>query len=760
MTDKSSDGSLDYDENKLLKSDNDEIKNSENKKCKNLYDKISKYRTSVQHDEKIGCQMEGLEIKIAKILAIIIFGVGMLVTIGWVFNVVPLEEVLPHAVTMKFSTSASFIFSGIVLYFIAKMQKGRLGLSEIAISASGLVIFLFMATLLVSNLTGIYTGIENLFVKESHNENTSVLGRPSITTMADFILIVTAGIFSLSNYIKSKKPSFWIGLVLLSSGGLGLIGYATNLSFLYFYIPGLSTGMAFHTSILFILSGITLVILKSHYSMEKTIRSVRLKTKLITLFLISSIIPIIFIGALSYNLAKSSEPIATLGNGILVLVSITMVSVMVFALIASKFISEPITRLKIATEQVSAKGFGTMVEEDSVDEFGELGRSFNHMIKNIQAAREKLVEVEKLELSEKRALDQYEELRKTYEILSATEKKYRSLYEYAPDLLRSISEDGIILDCNDNYTNSLGYTKDEVIGKSIFEHTSKKSLKELSKGMEKWKKTDRIINQTIWLTRKDGSEFPTLLSGANFYDDSGKVIGRTVSLRDMTEIFSTREALEEEKTKRLTTIGELSSRLSHDIRSPLSVIHNAAELLIMRKQDMTEKELSLINMIDKSALRISYQIEDVLNFVRSTDIKKESNSILQILNSCVDKIILPDNIEITLPNNDLLVDCDKIKLEIVFENIINNAIQAVDANKGKITVAIRNEFDGDVIEISDSGNGISPEVLSHIFEPLFTTKRSGTGLGLPTCRNLIEQHGWTIHVKLPSTFVIKIPHRE
>ncbi len=175
---------------------------------------------------------------------------------------------------------------------------------------------------------------------------------------------------------------------------------------------------------------------------------------------------------------------------------------------------------------------------------------------------------------------------------------------------------------------------------------------------------------------------------------------------------------------------------------------------------MTEKELSLINMIDKSALRISYQIEDVLNFVRSTDIKKESNSILQILNSCVDKIILPDNIEITLPNNDLLVDCDKIKLEIVFENIINNAIQAVDANKGKITVAIRNEFDGDVIEISDSGNGISPEVLSHIFEPLFTTKRSGTGLGLPTCRNLIEQHGWTIHVKLPSTFVIKIPHRE
>jgi PAS domain S-box-containing protein len=702
-----------------------------------------------------------LEIKIAKILATIVFGIGILITIGWIFNVATLKEILPHAVNMKFSTSISFIFSGIILYYIAKMQNGRLGLSEIAISGSGMVIFLFMVTLLVSNLTGIHTGIENLFVKEAYDENTSVLGRPAIITMVDFILIVTAGIFSLSDYMKSKRLPFWIGLVILSSGSLSLVGYATNLPYLYYYMPGLSTAMAIHTSILFVLSGMALVVLKPHYTTEhKTIRSVKLKTKLITLFMISSAIPIIFIGTLGCNLSKSSESVTMLGNSILVLVSVTIGSVMVFALIASKFFSEPLTRLKIATEQISSKGFETMIEDDSDDEFGELGRSFNHMIKNIQVAQEKLVEVEKLELSEKRALDQYDELKKTYEILSATEKKYRSLYEYAPDLLRSISEDGIILDCNDNYANSLGYTKDEVIGKSIFEHTSKKSLNELSKGMKTWKETSKITNQTIWLKRKDDSEFPTLLSGTNLYDDTGKMVGRTVSLRDMTEIFSAREALEEEKTKRLITIGELSSRLSHDIRSPLTVIHNAAELLIMRKENMSEKELSLINMIDASALRISYQIEDVLNFVRSTDIKKESNSILQILNSCIDKIILPDNIRIALPKNDLRVYCDKIKLEIVFENIINNAIQAIDANKGEITVVIRNESDGDVIEISDSGHGISPEVLPQIFEPLFTTKRSGTGLGLPTCRNLIEQHGWTIQVKLPSTFVIKIPNRE
>ncbi|SMH71724.1 ATP-binding protein [Candidatus Nitrosotalea okcheonensis] len=752
--------SLDYNKKKSLGSKINKIKDFKNNLYKNPCEKTSKSKTEMGHNTLINHSLTGFELMITKILAIIVFGMGIVVTVGWIFDITTLEEVLPHAVNMKFSTSVSFIFSGIILYFIANMQKGKLGASEIAIAASGMVIFLFMGTLLVSNISGVYTGIENLFVKEIHDENTTVLGRPSIPTMVDFVMIVTAGIFSLSNYTKSKKPLFWIGLSILSSGGLGLIGYATNLPFLYYHIPGWSTGMAIHTSILFILSGIGLMILKSHYTTEnKTIRSIRLRTRLTALFLISSVIPTIFIGTLSYHLSTSSESITILGGGILILVSVSVVGVIIFSLITSKFFSEPIVRLKKATELISEEHFETSVEEDSTDEFGELGRSFNTMVKNIQTARKKLVEVEKLELSEKRIKDQYQELKKTHEILSATEKKYRGLYEYAPDMLRSISEDGIILDCNENYLRSLGCTKDEVIGKSVFEHTSKKSLRELSKGMEEWKKTGKITNQTIWLKRKDGSEFPTLISGTSLYDDTGKIVGRTVSLRDMTEIYSTKAALEEEKAKRLMTVGELSSKLTHDIRNPLGVILNAAELLRIRKQNMDAKELSLINMINESASRISYQIQDVLNFVRSTDIKKESCSILQILNSCIGKIKLPDNIKLVLPKDDLTVDCDRIKLEIVFENIINNAIQAIDTTQGEITVAIRNESNNDVIEISDSGNGISPEVLPQIFEPLFTTKRSGTGLGLPTCKNLVEQHGWTIEAKLPSTFMIKIPRR-
>ncbi len=315
------------------------------------------------------------------------------------------------------------------------------------------------------------------------------------------------------------------------------------------------------------LSGVALMILKSHYAVEHTtIRSVRLRTKLISLFLTASVLPTVFVGILIYNLAKSSEPITTLGNGIVMLVSVTIFGVIVFALITSKFLSEPITRLKKATESISEENLEVKADEESSDEIGDLGKSFNQMIKNLKTAREKLVSAEKLELSEKLAISQYQELKKIYETLSTTEKKYRNLYEYSPDLLRSISENGLILDCNDNYAKSLGYTKDEIIGTSIFEHTAKKSLKELSQGIEEWKKTGKIINRTIWLKRKDNSEFPTLLSGTNLYDEKGAIVGRTVSLRDMTEIYTTKEELEGEKAKRLMTIGELSSRLSHDIQ--------------------------------------------------------------------------------------------------------------------------------------------------------------------------------------------------
>ncbi|MDE1861914.1 MAG: PAS domain S-box protein [Thaumarchaeota archaeon] len=374
--------------------------------------------------------------------------------------------------------------------------------------------------------------------------------------------------------------------------------------------------------------------------------------------------------------------------------------------------------------------------------------------------KEKLVLIEKLEQAVSRTKDQYKELETAYERLSKMEERYQNLYDCLPDLVRSISDDGTILDCSTNYAKMLGYTKGEVIGKSIFDHTSKKSLEKLAGGLEEWKKTGEVTNQTIWMKRKDGWEFPALLSGTTAYDDKGRMVGRIVSLKDMTEIYEAKEELETERAKRLMTIGEITSRFTHDIRNPLAIIHNATELLKIKNQGNREIEIPVFDMIDRAISRISSQVDDILNFVRSTDIKKESCSLLEVIHSSLGKIRMSDNIAVILPEDDLQVYCDKVKLELILENLITNAIQAIDASKGTITIKVENKAGYDTVAVSDSGPGIPHDILPQIFEPLFTTKRSGTGLGLPTCKNLAEQHGWTIEVKLPSTFIIRMPHRE
>lgn len=117
----------------------------------------------------------------------------------------------------------------------------------------------------------------------------------------------------------------------------------------------------------------------------------------------------------------------------------------------------------------------------------------------------------------------------------------------------------------------------------------------------------------------------------------------------------------------------------------------------------------------------------------------------------------PENIKIDVPLNDISLYCDSSKLTIVLTNLINNSIQALEAG-GKITIKASEDNDYSIIQIEDSGSGIPSEVLLKIFEPLVTTKSTGTGLGLASCKYIIEEHSGSIAVQNnPTTFTIKIP---
>ena len=223
-----------------------------------------------------------------------------------------------------------------------------------------------------------------------------------------------------------------------------------------------------------------------------------------------------------------------------------------------------------------------------------------------------------------------------------------------------------------------------------------------------------------------------------------------------------KETKQKVKTEKLAVVGELAARLNHDLRNPLSVIKNATFLLRHELSDLENERIeNILEKMDNSINRMSHQVDDVLNFVRPVILDKKHHLLSTIIQDSIERLEIPEKITIKLPKDDCKILCDNEKLEIVFVNLLTNAIQALEG-MGIITIS----FDDSkknfvVIEISDNGPGMDSEILSQIFDPLFTTKQLGTGLGLPSCKSLIENQGGIISISsmegIGTTVKIQIP---
>jgi signal transduction histidine kinase len=225
-----------------------------------------------------------------------------------------------------------------------------------------------------------------------------------------------------------------------------------------------------------------------------------------------------------------------------------------------------------------------------------------------------------------------------------------------------------------------------------------------------------------------------------------------------TVYLETKLARADEKIKaeRFSAIGELSSRISHDIRNPLSILYNEFELM-QYKNILNEKQ---ITRIESSLKRISHQVDNVLDFVRVTPLHYSQFNLSKIIENAINSISIPSKIKINFSLDEILIEGDERKLEIVFINLILNAIQAIQ-NEGIIEIIWSITKTSIIIEIKDSGPGIDMKPIENVFNPLVTTKQTGTGLGLASVKNLIEQHKGTISVKNnPTTFTIEIPIKE
>jgi signal transduction histidine kinase len=238
-----------------------------------------------------------------------------------------------------------------------------------------------------------------------------------------------------------------------------------------------------------------------------------------------------------------------------------------------------------------------------------------------------------------------------------------------------------------------------------------------------------------------------------------KVDERTKELIEVQE-----ELVRKEK---LSILGQLSGSVGHELRNPLGVMSNAVYFLklVHGDADTTTKEyLEIIKHEIDNSLRI---ITDLLDFARTRPPQRQSVSATELVRKTLERCVIPENVTltVTIPAEVPQLHVDPVQIEQMLINFIVNGVQALPEGGGTLRVEAR-QCDDDFIAISvtDSGTGIAPENRKKLFQPLFTTKTKGIGLGLVVCKNLVEANGGTIKVESESgkgaTFTVLLPLRD
>jgi signal transduction histidine kinase len=198
--------------------------------------------------------------------------------------------------------------------------------------------------------------------------------------------------------------------------------------------------------------------------------------------------------------------------------------------------------------------------------------------------------------------------------------------------------------------------------------------------------------------------------------------------------------------EKFTATGRVARTIAHEVRNPLTNISLAAEQL----QELTiqnNESSMLLDMIGRNSIRINQLVSDLLNATKIIELNIRPVNINKILDETLemaaDRIDLSQvKVEKNYATDVCHVAVDEEKIKIAFLNIIVNAIEAMEKSKGILLLRTKNGGDTCIVEIEDNGNGMDDDTLQKLFEPYFTSKPNGNGLGLTNCQNIILSHRW------------------
>ncbi len=332
--------------------------------------------------------------------------------------------------------------------------------------------------------------------------------------------------------------------------------------------------------------------------------------------------------------------------------------------------------------------------------------------------------------------------------LAESEAKYRTLVEEIRDGY-FVNQDGRIVFSNKAFSDMHGYTVDEVIGRPYTDFVAPESLDEVMKTYKSRIAEKRAREHYVYNRRhKDGSSLPTENKVVlTVYNGQKAALG---ICRDITERLKIEKRIRE--AENLAHIGEITTSLAHEIRNPLSAARMSIQMLL-KSDSFKGNERRRLEILEQEVGRLNKIVSEMLDFAKPMRFNPAPGSLVSLVRSCLEAIdarMLEKDIVVTgkFPGKLPAVCMDHEKMEQAVINLLLNAAEAVDEG-GTIDIAIkrtRGLYQSLAVVIADNGHGIEPESMPYIFDPFFTRKTKGTGLGLANAKKIIEAHGGTIEL--------------
>lgn len=361
-------------------------------------------------------------------------------------------------------------------------------------------------------------------------------------------------------------------------------------------------------------------------------------------------------------------------------------------------------------------------------------------------------------------------IKKKYkESLVAEREKYSNIIANMNMGLIEVNKDDIVQLANQSFYDMSGFREKELIGKKA----SDLFLNEKAKKIFTEKINDRENRESnsyeIEIINKLGETRYWLISGAPNYNVNGEVIGSIGIHLDITE----QKKLELQKEELLKKLEEQNERLneyaqmvSHDLKSPLRSIHS----LITWIKDDNEKEFNIgtkryFEMIEDKVEKMDNLIEGILTYSKVGSAKglNESINLNDIIQNIIKIIHIPENIKVTITNELPIMNTDRFRMQQLFQNLISNAVNYCDKEKGFVEIASTEDIDSYIFSIKDNGPGIDPtyqEKIFKIFESHSQQEKS-TGIGLSIVKRIVDNYKGEISIEsqlgIGTTFFIKLP---